>query len=32
MSMIFSVFLMVASLLVFAAFRERPAKTEGAAR
>jgi multiple sugar transport system permease protein len=31
MSMIFSFFLMVVSLLVFAAFRERPAKAEGAA-
>jgi multiple sugar transport system permease protein len=32
MSMIFSFFLMVVSLLVFAAFRERPAKAEGATR
>lgn len=32
MSMIFSVFLVLASLLVFAAFRERPAKTGKAAR
>ncbi len=32
MSMIFSFFLMVVSLLVFAAFRERPAKAERTAR
>ncbi len=32
MSMIFSFFLMVVSLLVFAAFRERPAKSERTAR
>jgi multiple sugar transport system permease protein len=31
-SMIFSFFLMVVSLLVFAAFRERNAKTDGTAR